>query len=196
MKLCWVLIKVRRRRRRRRRSKVYSERAGRVIQSNRSELRGRRRGKRRRRRRRRRKSRRRRRRRKARSEFDITVSSARMVGASEALVSACYNVLNLERKECVCQRLTVEGLRGRVHTHKGNASNRRARSIRQAAALSGLTARLPPPKPPCLPAPPPSSSFLLPLLLLIHLPSPTPTPPTVCAGNTICRRLHTRCRRT
>ena len=71
------------------------------------------------------------------------------------LYQRVINVLNLERKECVCQRLTVEGLRGRVHTHKGNVSNRRARSIRQAAALSGLTARLPPPPPPCFPARPP-----------------------------------------
>ena len=40
------------------------------------------------------------------------------------LYQRVMNVLNLERKECVCQRLTVEGLRGRVHTHKADRSVR------------------------------------------------------------------------
>ena len=37
------------------------------------------------------------------------------------LYQRVINVLNLERKECVCQRLTVEG---RVHTHKADRSVR------------------------------------------------------------------------
>ena len=40
------------------------------------------------------------------------------------LYQRVINVLNLEPKECVCQRLTVEGLRGRVHTHKADRSVR------------------------------------------------------------------------